>query len=195
MDFLGYQGTPNVCVDASGNALPLPAGTPGLCGQYLNVGDAKVKGFEIEASLYPVAGLSIDASASYNDFTFKTPFIKTNEIVAGASRPGIGKFKWSVGAQYVIDLGSLGTLTPRVDVNHTPGFCGNFACDPISKVSSYNLVNARLTYRSDDRLWSVALEATNLGDKLYYINKLVTAYASAQPGRPREVAVTVRRNF
>ncbi len=35
-----------------------------------------------------------------------------------------------------------------------------------------------------DRDWSVSLEATNLFDKLYYINKLVTAYASAQPGQP-----------
>ena len=196
MDYIGYQGTPNVCVDASGKALTGLPGTPGLCGQYINLGDAKVKGFELEVTARPIDGLSIDIAASTNDFEFKTPRVQTNEIVAGASRPGIGKFKWSVGVQYDAQLGDgIGTLTPRIDVSHTPGYCGNFACAAISKVDSYELVNARLTYRTADRDWSVALEATNLFDKLYYINKLVTAYASAQPGRPREVAVTVRRNF
>ncbi|RZA14765.1 MAG: TonB-dependent receptor, partial [Proteobacteria bacterium] len=44
MDYSDYQATPQVCVDDDGQALPLPFGTPGLCGQYLNVADAKVWG-------------------------------------------------------------------------------------------------------------------------------------------------------
>jgi iron complex outermembrane receptor protein len=63
------------------------------------------------------------------------------------------------------------------------------------KVESFTLANARLTYRSPDEDWSVALEATNLFDKFYYLNKLATFYVNGQPGRPREVALTVRRNF
>jgi iron complex outermembrane receptor protein len=196
MNFIGYQGTPNVCVDANGDALPGLPGTPGLCGQILNLGNAKLKGFELEATLRPIAGLSIEGSTSYNDFKFGTPNINTGEFQKGDSRPGIGKFKWSLSAQYEADLGArIGTLTPRIDVVHTPGYCGNLACDPISKVQTFDLVNARLTYRSPDSDWSVALEVTNLFDKLYYINKLVTAYASAQPGPPREWAVTARRTF
>jgi iron complex outermembrane receptor protein len=195
MDYIGYQGTPNVCVDASGKPLAGLPGTPGLCGQYVNLGDAKVKGFELEITARPIPGLTIDAATSYNDFEFKTPYVQTNEIQAGGSRPGIGKFKWSVGVQYDAPIGDIGTLTPRVDVSHTPGYCGNFNCDPISQVDSYELVNARVTWRAPNRDWSVALEVTNLFDELFYINKLVTAYASAQPGRPREYALTVRRNF
>jgi iron complex outermembrane receptor protein len=196
MDFSGYQGTPNVCVDANGDALPGLPGTPGLCGQILNLGDAKLKGFELEVTARPLPGLTIDGSTSYNDFKFKTPNINTNEFQAGDSRPGIGKFKWSVGVQYDADLGDkIGTLSPRIDIVHTPGYCGNLACDPISKVETYNLVNARLTYRNLENDWSLALEVTNLFDKLYYINKLVTQYASAQPGHPREWALTLRKNF
>lgn len=195
MDYIGYQGTPNICVDSSGKPLSGLPGTPGLCGQYINLGDAYVKGYELEVMFRPIAGLSIEAASSYNDFKFKTPNVQTNDIRAGSSRPGIGKFKWSVGVQYDAPIGDIGTLTPRIDVVHTPGYCGNFNCDPISKVDAYDLVNARLTFRTMDKAWSVSLEATNLFDKLYYINKLVTAYASAQPGQPRQVAVTVRRNF
>src|SRR5690606_31125891 len=185
----------NVCVDSNGDALPGLPGTPGLCGQILNLGDAKVKGYELEITARPVRGLTIDAALSYNDFKFKAPNINTGEFQEGDSRPGIGKFKWSIGVQYEAPIGDIGTLTPRIDVAHTPGYCGNLACDPISKVDSYRMVNARLTFRTVDRDWSIALEATNLFDELYYINKLVTQYASAQPGRPREYALTVRRNF
>ena len=196
MDFSGYQGTPNVCVDANGDALPGLPGTPGLCGQILNLGDAKLKGFELEVTARPVRGLTLEGSTSYNDFEFQTPNINTNEFQKGDSRPGIGKFKWAIGAQYDAELGDrIGTLSPRVDVVHTPGYCGNLNCDPISKVDSYDLVNARLTYRAPGNDWSLALEVTNIFDKLYYINKLVTQYASAQPGRPREWALTLRKNF
>src|SRR5690606_26724830 len=113
-----------------------------------------------------------------------------------ASRPGIGDWKWSVGAQYRVGLGAAGSLTPRADGHYTPGYCGHFARDSIGQVDSYTLVNARLAYRTADEDWSIALEGTNLFDKLYYLNKIVPGfYATGQPGRPREVALTVRRQF
>jgi len=197
MNYDGYQGTPNVCLGLDDQPLPANAGgVPGLCGQYLNIGDARVKGFELEATLRPVEGLTIDGSLSLTDFEFTSINFPTTAIVVGADRPGIGEWKWSAGVQYVADLGdTIGTLTPRVDVFYTPGYCGNFTCDPNVQVENYTLANARLTYRTPDEDWSVSLEATNLFDKFYYINKLATFYVNGQPGRPREVAVTLRRNF
>ncbi|MFO7275483.1 MAG: TonB-dependent receptor [Pseudomonadota bacterium] len=197
MDYKGYQGIPNVCVGDDGLPLPEDAGgTPGLCGQYLNLADAEVRGFELEALLRPITGLSIDASLSMVDFEFGAPRYQTNDVREGSSRPGIGKWKWSVGAQYAINIGAAGTLTPRVDVAHTPGYCGNFACDPIAKVDSYTITNARIMFETADRDWLIALEATNLTDKLYYINKFSNVwYATAQPGRPREYGLSIRRRF
>ena len=195
MDYSDYQATPNVCVDDNGNALPLPFGTPGLCGQYLNVADAKVQGLEGELQVEPIDRLLIDASISYLDFKFGKPFIATNEVREGSSRPGIGDFKWSIGAQYEAPLPFGGSLTPRIDAYYTPGYCGNLACNPLSTVDAYTLLNGRLTYRSEDRDWSIALEVTNITNKVYYLNKVVTVYASGQPGRPREWALTVRKNF
>ncbi len=199
MDYIGYQGRPNLCVDANGDPLPEDdGGVYGLCGQYLNLADAKVKGFEVEAFLEPIDGLNIDASLSLTDFKFREPNYENREIVAGARLPEVGRWRWSIGAQYEINLGMAGTLTPRIDVHYTPGFCGerNFVCDPIGMTDSYTLANARLTFRTYDEDWSVSLEATNLFDKLYYINRFSNAwYTSAQIGRPAEYAVTVRRNF
>jgi iron complex outermembrane receptor protein len=197
MEYEGYQGTPNICLGLDDQPLPANAGgVPGLCGQYLNIGDARVKGFELEATLNPVQGLTIEGALSLTDFEFTSINYPTTAIVVGANRPGIGEWKWSAGIQYVADLGDEnGTLTPRIDVNYTPGYCGNFACDPNVEVDSYTLANARLTYRTPDEDWSISLEATNLFDKFYYLNKFATFYVNGQPGRPREVAVTIRRSF
>jgi iron complex outermembrane receptor protein len=197
MDYTDYQGVPTVCLDQNDEPLPPSAGgVPGLCGQYLNIGDARVRGFELEGNLRPVEGLTIDGSMSLTDFKFTSINYPTTQIVVGASRPGIGEFKWSLGAQYEALLGDdIGTLTPRVDIAYTPGYCGNFNCDPNVTVDNYTLVNLRLTYRSPDDDWSVALEATNLFDEFYFLNKFATFYVNGQPGRPREVALTVRKNF
>ena len=197
MDYTGYQGTPTTCLGPDDQPLPVTGGgIPGLCGQYLNIGDARVRGFELETTLRPVGGLTIDGAMSLTDFEFTSVNYPTTQIIVGAKRPGIGEWKWSVGAQYEALLGdAIGTLTPRVDVSYTPGYCGNFNCDPNVTVDSYTLVNARLTYRSPDEDWSIALEATNLFDKFYFLNKFATFYVNGQPGRPREVALTVRKSF
>ena len=97
--------------------------------------------------------------------------------------------------QYEIPFANGGSLTPRVDMVHTPGYCGDLACSALSKNDEYDLVNARLTYQSSDEAWRVALELTNATNKLYTLNKLNTAYASSQPGMPRLWAVSVRRRF
>ncbi|TIX49809.1 TonB-dependent receptor [Alteraurantiacibacter aquimixticola] len=197
MEYEGYQGTPTTCLGLDDQPLPVTGGgIPGLCGQYLNIGDAKVRGFELETTIRPAAGLQIDGAMSLTDFEFTSINYPTTAIIVGANRPGIGEFKWSAGIQYEALLGdNIGSLTPRIDVNYTPGYCGNFDCDPNVDVDSYTLVNARLTYRSPDEDWSISLEAMNLFDKFYFLNKFATFYVNGQPGRPREVAVTVRRRF
>jgi iron complex outermembrane receptor protein len=196
MDYIGYQGVPQVCIGLDNQPLhPDRGGVSGLCGQYLNIGDAEVKGFELETFIKPVPGLQIDGSWSLTDFKFTSINYPTTSIVVGASRPGIGKWKWSYGIQYEADLG-FGTLTPRVDINNTPGYCGDFLCSPNAKVEKYTIVNARLTFQTIDKDWKVSLEATNLFEKYYYLNKFQNAfYTTGQPGRPREIAVSVNRRF
>ncbi len=197
MKYIGYQGIPQVCLDANDEELPIDqGGVPGLCGQYLNIGDAEVKGFELEVNLEPVDGFTIDSSLSLTDFKFTSINYPTTSIVVGASRPGIGDWKWSIGAQYKADLGNAGTLTPRIDVAYTPGYCNDFTCTPIAIVDSYTIANGRLTYETLDKDWQVSLAVTNLFDKLYYLNKFTnTWYASAQPAMPREWQLSVRRKF
>ncbi len=44
--------------------------------------------------------MTIDASVSYLKFEFTKITAATNSVLIGASAPGIGDLKWSIGAQY-----------------------------------------------------------------------------------------------
>ena len=179
------------------------------CAARLNGADAEVKGVEVEAALTVLDGLSIDGSLSYLDFQFS----KIVDPLAGyPANPGgiaIGdpggspKWKWSLGAQYEIDMGSNGTLTPRIDAYYQADqFTGAVVVGSTRSytyIPNYTIANARLTYRSPDRDWELAAEVTNLFDKYYYNSVFdlsgIGISKRANPARPREWALTVKRKF
>ena len=191
------------------SSCPLPGAPPAPCALPLNAGKADVKGFEVEASAHPVPGLSIDASLAYLNFKYKS-------ISAAAASAGIGledkglyimPWQWSVGAQYAIDLGSAGTLTPRIDVTHEDGFNRNAnnvdaatgGKDVFGFIPARTLANARLTYAPADSDWEFSGEVRNLTDKFYYTdvfdNRGSTNSIQGSPAEPRTWAVTVKRKF
>ena len=197
-NYNNYQAPAAVCTDSTGAPIPEPFGTI-LCGEYQNVGDATIKGVELETEIHPIAGMTIDAAVSYLKFAFTKITQPTTAVIVGASAPGIGDLKWNIGAQYDLPFIMGGTLTPRLDVNHTPGYCNGLNatlnCNPLSKNYSYTLLNARLTYRAAEGGWSTSFEVTNVGNRLYYLNKFASSYTEAQPGMPREWTVSVRKVF
>lgn len=194
-DYYGYQAfaTPATCVDASGHPLPPPYNNP--CGEYINAANAHAKGAEAELSLLPTDNVMIDASLSYLDFRFTRSL--SPAVPVGSGVPDVGKFKASLGAQYELQLGSHGSLTPRLDANFTPRSCGNVTCDADVENHPYTLINGRLSYWTPQRVWGVDLEVTNLTNKLYYLTRTNTGagYISGQIGPPREWSITVHRTF
>ena len=191
-------------------------GGPGPCALPANAGDGHFKGVEAEAFLHPLAGLTIDASASYLHFNFVKGSI--NPAAGGPTNPAgaqegdpsgqAPKWKWSLGAQYEFPLSdTLGTLTPRVDAayqarifqGHAPALVAG-TVGPREFLGGYTLVNARLTYANPAKDFTVSLEGTNLGNKYYFLTQFDGRGAGAgfykkQPGRPREWAVTVKKKF
>jgi iron complex outermembrane receptor protein len=165
----------------------------------VNGGDADVTGAELEVTLRVLDGLSVDASASYLNFDLK----RINPGLAGVSSSTQQIFspkrKASLGVQYRLPLGNLGTLTPRVDGQYQSSFFTNFDNNVLGQVPSYALVNARLAWDSASGDWSGALTVTNAADKFYYINKFRTGapfnFVDGQPGAPREWAISLKRQF
>jgi len=207
--------------DAQLTLLSCPSfGGPGPCALPQNAGNAHSKGVEAELSAFPVAGLEINGSVSYQDWkwTCVNPQVvgvvgtgcSSDPSVIGLieqTPPGMMKWKWDVGAQYEIGLGSAGSLTPRLDASYQGRMTGNVLTPAVGspgalygQLAAYTLANARITWANADKDLTVALEVTNLFDKYYYYAKFDLTGAGAgaingDPGRPREWAVTVKKTF
>ena len=183
----------NNCTGVLGITMGVPCALP------FNGGNAEVKGIELETTLRPVDGLLIDGSASYLDFDY-TSLVPNTGISLDFVSPNTPKWKWAIGAQYEIDLGSTGSLTPRVDASYQSDIYTNAVNRSTNLIEGYTLANARLTWGNEEGDLEVSAEVTNLFDKYYLLTlfDLTTAgagVATGQPGRPREWAVTVKKNF
>ncbi|WP_305097967.1 TonB-dependent receptor [Croceibacterium aestuarii] len=179
----------SVCPDGS---------TP--CAALVNGGNAREWGVEAETSIRPVEGFSIDGSISYINFKY-TSLIAGSTTALTDPRAGLPEWKWTIGAQYEIPLDTIGSITPRIDVSYQDKvYTGaKYLGDP-QYIPAYTIANARITWRNEDRDLSASLEVTNLFDKYYYLTVFDLRAAGAgldkaQPGRPREWAVTVKKNF
>jgi iron complex outermembrane receptor protein len=113
--------------------------------------------------------------------------------------PYTPEWKWSLGAQYEFPLGNAGSLTPRFDAAYQSDVWGTAVNVPHTKIDDYVLANVRLTWRNAGEDLEASLEVTNLFDKYYFLTTVEIAaaagVASAQPGRPREWAFTVKKKF
>jgi iron complex outermembrane receptor protein len=202
-NYNGIQLLLNNCPQYNPPGLPVGAAFP--CGLPANVGTARIEGFEAETSIRPVDGMIIDGSLSFTDFSYREisaqaggPANPTG-VQFGMVSPYTPRWKWSIGAQYELPLGNAGSLTPRVDASYQSEVWGTAINSSRTHIPGYTVANARLTWRNEDRDLEASLEVTNLFDKYYYLTAFevssAAGIANAQPGRPREWAITLKKHF
>lgn len=193
----------------SPNCIALIGATLGsTCNLVINSGDADLKGVEVEVSLRPVPGMIIDASGSFLDFDYTKFQAFGTASVGGPGNPSGPQFgdyplytprwKWSFGVQYAIELGKAGSLTPRFDAAYQSKIFYGVNL-PTSRIDGYTVANARLTWENEDKDLSISAEVTNLFDKYYLLTGFDRAsgpgFTVAQPGRPREWAISIKKSF
>jgi iron complex outermembrane receptor protein len=196
------------CTAIAGTGFGRPCALP------VNAGDADIKGVELEATYRPIQHATIDGSVSYMDFKytrFGTYTSGTTTVAVGGptnlAGPQFGDYapftpewKWSAGAQYELHLGNSGSLTPRLDASYQSTVYTVSANRATNQIDGYALLNARLTWRNANDDLDIAFEVTNLADK-YYLMTLYDqtvggqGYATGQPGRPREWAISFKKKF
>ena len=189
-DYTDLQLTLNSCPQFGG---------PGPCALPQNAGDARVMGVELEANAYIGEAFVLDAAVSYIDFEY-TRIEPSTGLSDTFTRPYLPEWKWSVGAQYTFDLATAGFLTARIDASYQDSVYTNPVNTVNNFIPAYTVVNARISWMNADRDLEVALQAANLLDEYYYLTKLDLVLPGAgaiksQPGRPREIALTIRKTF
>lgn len=201
--------------------IPVSACPGSPCAARLNAGDASVKGFELELNARPVDGFLIDAALSYLDqeydaetlnpaATFTGVPIRSGVVgtnpggVSPDDPPTVPQWKFNIGAQYEADLGSAGSITPRVDFAYQDKqYTGPTVLAGVRSLNflpSFTTVNARLTWQNEAEDVSVSAEVTNLTDEYYFLSRFNllgagAGFDKALPAAPREWAITVKKKF
>ncbi len=178
---------------------------PSPCLRPANIGSADVKGFELEATIRPAAGFTIDGSFSYLDFKYTSPSVGTpaflvgSAIPAGAITPYTPKTSYAIGAQYDYEMGP-GTASVRFDGAYQGSVFTTSENSPFSRIPGRFIGNGQLSFTTTDRDWKITLEVKNLFDKYYFlsvsdatINSL--GIVSGVPAQPRTWSVSVKRTF
>ncbi len=193
-DYSDIQLSLSVCPQA-GAAFSRPCALPA------NAGDAKVKGVEVETTIRLIDGLLIDGSASYIDFDYVADSLDpASNILPGMVSIYTPEWKWSLGVQYEIPLGSAGSLVPRFDAAYQSEVYTNAVNAPTNLIDGYTVANARLSWRNENEDLEIGLEVTNLFDKYYFqtlfdLTAAGAGFVTGLPGRPREWAVTVKKRI
>ncbi len=165
-----------------------------------NIGEADVKGLELDFVARPTANLTLNGAFGWLDSEIV-------ELDAG-SFPGfvvgerLGRspeISFSVGGQYSIDLPKGDRVDIRADYNWQDDFVTTTSIFSAVPVDSYGLLSARIAYVSPEDRWSIALFGTNLTDEFYINNglniDLPFGFVQIEPGRPREIGIRLEANF
>ncbi|MGH6628264.1 MAG: TonB-dependent receptor, partial [Burkholderiales bacterium] len=180
-----------------------PDGIAAPCLKPANVGDAHIKGLELEAMWYPAEGLMIDASASWLDFeyTYVDPLALGGSSIAPLDMitPYTPKNKWSAGIQYTFSMTNGSGFTLRLDGSHQGDQYADATNDPINQIDGFTLFNALAWWDSPDADWRIEFQWLNFTNKLYYMD-LYDVHSSqgtvlAQPGLPQTFNISFTRNF
>ena len=168
------------------------------CLRPTNVGEAKVKGFELETTIYPIDNLTIDGSLSYIDVNYDDASVAPAGLQGDETFPYTPDWTYSFGIQYDADVGP-GTASFRFDGSYRSEIFTETTNSPWSRIPGRFLGNARIGYTTADEDWEVALEVHNLFDKYYFLSVSdITRSLGAVtgvPGLPRTWALSVKRSF
>ena len=185
-----------------------------------NAGAAELYGLEVEFQAAPAAlpGFSVDGSASWvhSEYTGGNPFdpdglfldpsqrarldIRGNELIRSP------EFRFSLGAQYEINMANAGTLTVRgegawTDTIYNDIFNGRAPFQAATTQPAYWLVNARLIWALRDGHTQIQMFGENLTDELYATNRVAfntpqtLVSVSGQFAAPRTFGLRLRLNF
>jgi iron complex outermembrane receptor protein len=197
--------------DAAPGAPVAPTAAP------VNAGKSRIWGIELESSIAPFEGLTLDGAYTYLNTriqqlqSFPTP-TGALYVIDGAQRVGdelalSPKNKYTLTATYSLPLSkSLGRISLGANFTHTDRQLSNYsdrnvpALAGLEFLPATDLLNLSLNWFSiADKPIDLTLFATNVMDKQYYTYipgiAVGTGFETAQLGMPRMYGARIRLHF
>ncbi len=165
-----------------------------------NAGDARIRGFEIEATFVPVQAFSITSSIGYLDAKYTrvdagafvpatTGLFGAAGVAKGVTLPKTPKWKFNISPRFEQEIGNGGKVILLADWTHSTSLKNDTEGFFLTTRPSTDLVNASITYREPNDHWDITFGGTNLTKDRY----LATGQAQLAGGqvygtynRPRE---------
>ena len=175
--------------------------------QYIsNIPKVRSRGIEGDLSYAPSKWISLTASASYIDATYRdyrnapqaperSPALAPTQDLTGAQLGGVPKFTYSLAADVAQPIGRGGIeLYGHADFSHRSSFNTSSSNSRYAQVPGYGLLNARIGIRADSGLWDISVWARNLTDTQYFqaLNAGAFGLVTGTIGDPRTVGVTLK---
>jgi iron complex outermembrane receptor protein len=174
----------------------------GISPTFLNAGDARIWGFEVEAQAVINSNLSVNSSLGYLDakYTRVAPGVGDNgvNITTAFKLPKTPELKFNIGPQLSFDLANKGKAQFNLDYTHTSTVYNDLGNTALLKRPVIDEFNLSGTYKSPDGRWELTTGVTNLTDKRYVVtgqNQGGVAVVFATYNRPREWFATLRTRF
>lgn len=143
-----------------------------------NAGDARIRGFELEAVAAPLDGLTITGSLGYVDAKYTSVLsqaaVDPNPFQAGvfvgAALPKTPKWKLNLSPRYEFNLGSHGSIVLIGDYTYTSKIWNDTERTFLLMRPSTDMVSASVTYRAPGGNWDVTVGGTNITNERFINN-------------------------
>ena len=135
-----------------------------------NAGQVRTRGFEVDAALRIVDGLSLRGSVAYADAFVRrfnpNPLTNAPSALNGTRLPLAPEWNWNVGADYEGDLGGF-----MIHASTTYAYTGDQFSDlgNAGPIDSYGIWNASLGFSDLDDNYRLTFFARNIGDTSYVL--------------------------
>jgi len=135
--------------------------------QTFNAGDAEARGAEVEIAWRATDALSLNASYGYLDTEFVDLFVPNSAYPdqSGQELIHAPKQKYNVTLDYRWPLSTAGEINFNLDYRYTDDQRGEL--EPYAVQPSFDLIDARVAWRSPSEHWEVAAWVRNLADEEY----------------------------
>jgi iron complex outermembrane receptor protein len=142
-----------------------------------NAGNARIKGFEVEAVIAPTRGFTVNAAIGYLDARYTSvlpgavvaPNPLQAGVFAGATLPKTPKWKISLSPRYEFDVGNGAKIILIGDWTHSTGLKNDTEGTFLLDRPTVDVFNASITYQEPNNHWNLTVGGTNLSNQRYLI--------------------------
>lgn len=163
-----------------------------------NIGEATIRGVELELQAAPGNGWLLDASLAYLDAGYDDIDTGLTLIGKNFAFERVPEFAASLGVSREISLERYGFVVLRTDWSYRGASYNDAFNTRLLKTDAYHLLDASIRWRNPGEDWSVALTGRNLADEEYLVTGVYGTAFQAFEGmydRGRQWRLEVRKDF